>query len=241
MGRNIDAADMDPHVGSRDCDRVSRVQCGPQLGLLIHIGLEVHVDAVSQDETSASEDVEEINRIRLTANPVQAGPVLHTEGDVEETLTRCSCLIPHALIAREFHEQELWSIGPLIEGRQVDSRGVRPPNELHRLGPCEPPEPVASDHVGVRGPPFSLIAHDCIVQVGVQLSGSQVAPCMMQTPCVPYLVKYRLPSLSLVIELGKPVPPAAGRSIRSGHEEISRSKHQRVFVSSCLDFRLVRC
>jgi len=199
------------------------------------------MDAVSQDETSVSEHIVKVNRFGLRPNSVQAWPVLHTEGEVESTHTCGRCLLPNALIAWELHEQELWPIGPLIEGRQVDSRGVRPPNELHRLGPCEPPEPVASDHVGVRGPPFSLIAHDCIVQVGVQLSGSQVAPCMMQTPCVPYLVKYRLPSLSLVIELGKPVPPAAGRSIRSGHEEISRSKHQRVFVSSCLDFRLVRC
>jgi hypothetical protein len=70
--------------------------------------------AVNQDEACASEHVEEINRVGLSPNPVQAWGVLHTEGEVESTHTRGRCHIPYAFIAREFHEQESWSIGPLI-------------------------------------------------------------------------------------------------------------------------------
>mmetsp|Transcript_96272 Transcript_96272/g.254265 ORF Transcript_96272/g.254265 Transcript_96272/m.254265 type:complete len:233 (-) Transcript_96272:423-1121(-) len=231
---------MNPHGRTGNGESIPRGQRSPQLGFLIHVCLEVHMDAVSQDETSVSEHIVKVNRFGLRPNSVQAWPVLHTEGEVESTHTCGRCLLPNALIAWELHEQELWPIGPLIEGRQVNSRGIRPPSEFHRLGPRKPPEPVAMDHIGVRGPPLPLIAHDRVVEVIIEFSGLQVTSCMMHSPRVPDLVDDGLPGLSCVVELGKPVPPAAGRGISSGHEEVPRCKHQRVSVGSSADLCLVR-
>jgi len=70
MGISIDAANVNPHVDTGDCECISRSQCSPQLGFLIHIGLEVHMDTVNQDETSASVYVVEINRVILPPNAV---------------------------------------------------------------------------------------------------------------------------------------------------------------------------
>jgi len=197
------------------------------------------MDAINQNQTCASGYVVEINWVGLPSNPVKAWPVLHTEGDEQSTHTCGRCLNPHAFIAWDFHEQELCPVGPLIEGSQIDSRDVRPPSEVHCLGPCEPTEPVAMNHIGVRSTPFSLITHDRIIEVVIELPSRQVASCMMQSPRVPYLVKYRLPGLSCGKELGKPVPPTGGRGISSGHEEIPRCKHQRVFVRSSTDLCLI--
>jgi len=178
--------------------------------------------------------------VGLPPHPVEVRSIRHTKGKVESTRTCCRCLVPYALIARELHEQKSWPVGPLVERRQVDSRGRRPPSELHCLGAREPTEPVSMDHIGVRGPPLPLIAHDRVVEVIIEFSGLQVTSCMMHSPRVPDLVDDGLPGLSCVVELGKPVPPAAGRGISSGHEEVPRCKHQRVSVGSSADLCLVR-
>jgi len=140
---------MNPHGSTGDFDCIPRGQRSPQLSFLIHVGLEVHMDAVRQDETPASDHIVKKNRFGLTPNPVQAWPVLHTEGEVESARTCDRSTRPYTLIARNFHHQKWCTSRPLVESRDVDRVVVRAPNELLDLGSREPAHPVARHRIRV--------------------------------------------------------------------------------------------
>lgn len=239
MGYDSDAADMNPHGSTGDCDRLSRGQCSPQLGPMISSGLEVHMNAINQRQTRVSEFVVEVNRVVLPRNSVQARRVGHTEGEVEGTLACGRRHFPNAFVARELHEQETWPFRSLVEGRKTHRHDVSSSSELHHLGPREPTEPVPRDRVGIPGPPLSLIAHYRIIQVLVEHPSGFVASCMVESPIVSDLVKYRLPSLRFVIELRETVPPHGSRGKGRGNESVPGCKHQRIFVKPCSGLCLI--